>query len=141
MAFEGNSAMPTSTSAAPMQEMTLLYPWKEVKPLSINYTKPNIQTCDFVVSGVSIPAAAGSSESRSRTANGSTTTAMPNTRRRWARFVSNHRQTLTSIFAPSADGYFASLVAWSLFRVVPAVSFSTMVGGSKSWRHRDSTTL
>jgi hypothetical protein len=55
MAFEGNSAMPTSTSAAPMQEMTLLCPWKEVKPLSINYSKPNIQTTDFVVSGATIP--------------------------------------------------------------------------------------
>jgi hypothetical protein len=38
-----------------MQEMTLLCPWKDVKPLSINYTKPSIQTTDFVVSGASIP--------------------------------------------------------------------------------------
>jgi hypothetical protein len=37
-----------------MQEMTLLFPWKEIKPLSINYTKPSIQASDFVDSGATV---------------------------------------------------------------------------------------
>jgi hypothetical protein len=37
-----------------MEEMTHLADYEEVKPLSVNYTKPTIQTSDFVVSGATI---------------------------------------------------------------------------------------